>query len=97
MIRLPPRYTRTDTLFTYTTLFRYIKNNILEPKERTAVSICPSPNLVYFSGRFTLEQMIKHIYGKVNLLDDIERPNLFINELKLYVEYLNKEIGREHV
>ncbi len=73
----------------------YIKNNILEPKERTAVAICPGPNLAYFSGRFTLEQMIKHIYGKVNLLNDIERPNLFINELKLYVEYLNKEIDMQ--
>src|SRR5690554_817582 len=73
----------------------YIKNDILEPKERTAVAICPGPNLAYFSGRFTLEQMIKHIYGKVNLLNEIERPNLFINELKLYVEYLNKEIDMQ--
>lgn len=73
----------------------YIKNNILEPKERTAVAICPGPNLAYFSGKFTLEQMIKHIYGKVNLLNEIERPNLFINELKLYVEYLNKEIDMQ--
>ena len=28
MIRRPPRYTRTDTLFPYTTLFRSIQNNI---------------------------------------------------------------------
>jgi hypothetical protein len=73
----------------------YIKNNILEPKERTAVSICPGPNLAYFSGSYTLEQMIKHIYGKVNLLNEIDRPNLFINELKLYIEYLDKEVSQQ--
>lgn len=73
----------------------YIKNDILEPKERTAVAICPGPNLAYFSGRFTLEQMVKHIYGKVNLLNENDRPNLFINELNLYVEYLNKEISMQ--
>lgn len=73
----------------------YIKNDILEPKERTAVAICPGPNLAYFSGSFTLEQMVKHIYGKVNLLNETNRPNLFINELKLYIEYLSKEISQQ--
>lgn len=73
----------------------YIKNDILEPKERTAVAICPGPNLAYFSGSFTLEQMIRHIYGKVNLLNGDDRPNLFINELKLYIEYLDKEISQQ--
>ena len=72
----------------------YIKNDILEPKERTAVAICPGPNLAYFSGSFSLEQMIKHIYGKVNLLNGVDRPNLFINELKLYIEHLNKEVSQ---
>jgi len=72
----------------------YIKNNILESKERTAVAICPGPNLAYFSGSFTLEQMTKHIYGKINLLNGTDRPNLFLNELKLYIEYLDKEISQ---
>src|SRR3546814_10849598 len=31
MIRLPPRSTRTDTLFPYTTLFRSVKGRIFPP------------------------------------------------------------------
>src|SRR5690606_2725254 len=46
----------------------YIKNEILKPKENNAVAICPGPNIAYFSGEFSLEEMVKHIYGKINLL-----------------------------
>src|SRR3546814_17393954 len=34
MVRRPPRYTRTDTLFPYTTLFRSLKNRSLGEPER---------------------------------------------------------------
>ncbi|WP_421943198.1 hypothetical protein [Pedobacter sp.] len=69
----------------------YIKYNLLKPKESKAVSICPGPNLAYFSKKYTLKEMIDNIYGRINLLDGINRPNLFTKELKLYIEYLNKE------
>lgn len=72
----------------------YLKNNILKPKESQATVICPGPNIAYFSGKFSLDEMVSHIYGKLNLLNDTERPNLFINELNLYVEYLKKDISR---
>jgi hypothetical protein len=36
--------------------------------------------------------MVDHIYGRVNLLKDSNRPHVFINELKLYVNYLKKDI-----
>jgi hypothetical protein len=36
--------------------------------------------------------MVKHIYGNTNILSDNQRPNMFINELKMYVDYLKKEI-----
>ena len=71
----------------------YLKNHMLKPKESTAVSICPGPNLAYFSGRYTLVEMINHIYGRVNLLADVNRPNLFINELHLYLDYLKKDMA----
>ncbi|MFD1628283.1 hypothetical protein [Pseudopedobacter beijingensis] len=71
----------------------YIKNGMLKPKESTAVAICPGPNIAYFSGEFTLEEMIGHIYGKIDLLKGKERSNVFINELRLYLEYLKKDIG----
>ena len=73
----------------------YLKNNILKPKENKATIICPGPNIAYFSGTFTLDEMVNHIYGKLNLLNDTNRPNLFINELNLYVDYLNNEIGNQ--
>ncbi|WP_432708634.1 hypothetical protein [Pedobacter sp.] len=71
----------------------YLKNHMLKPKESEAVSICPGPNLAYFSGKYTLPEMINHIYGRVNLLAEVNRPNLFINELNLYLDYLKKDMA----
>ncbi len=70
-----------------------IKNNIPVPHNLTAVSVCPGPNLAYFSGQHTLREMIDHIYGRANILNDIDRPSMFVNELKLYVDYLKKEVA----
>jgi hypothetical protein len=70
----------------------YAKNNMLSPKENKAVAICPGPNIAFFKGPYSLEQMVNHIYGKINLLEGVKRPHLFINELKLYIEYLRKDI-----
>lgn len=70
----------------------YLKNHMLEPKERDAVSICPGPNLAYFSGQYSLKEMIDHIYGRIDLLKHATRPNLFVNELRLYLDYLKKDM-----
>ena len=70
----------------------YQKNNMLQAKENKAVAICPGPNTAYFSGIFSLDELVKHIYGKFNLLSGIERPNMFINELNLYIDYLKKDV-----
>lgn len=70
----------------------FIKNNILKPRESRAVTICPGPNTSYFSKIYSLENMVKHIYGKMNLLEGVERPHVFVNELSLYVSYLKKDI-----
>jgi hypothetical protein len=60
-----------------------------------AVSICPGPNLAYFSGRFSLKNMISHIYGKENLLNKaINRPHVFVNEIELNIKYLKGQIAR---
>lgn len=72
-----------------------LKNNLMKPKESKAVAICPGPNLAYFSGKFSLDEMVSHIYGKLNLLNDPNRSNLFINELNLYVDYLKKDISKQ--
>lgn len=70
----------------------YQKLGILKPKESKAVAICPGPNLAYFSKIYSLEEMVGHIYGKVDLLEKVKRPNFFIKELELYINYLNTEI-----
>jgi hypothetical protein len=63
-----------------------------EPKRNlNAVTICPGPNLAYFKGVFSLKEMVGHIYGKIRIQLDYERPHVFVKELQLYVDYLKKE------
>lgn len=66
----------------------YIKYGILKKKEREAVAICPGPNTAYFNKTYSLSEMVDHIYGRHNLLVNVNRPHLFIKELQLYTEYL---------
>ncbi len=70
----------------------YLANNVETDSPRTGVSICPGPNIVYFKSVVSLKEMVDHIYGKINLLKDIKRPNLFLKELGMYVEYLEKHL-----
>ena len=70
----------------------YIKNSMLKPRETHAVTICPGPNTAYFKSIYSLEEMAKHIYGKINLIENIKRPNMFLKELGIYVSYLQKDI-----
>ena len=70
----------------------YIKYDMLKPRENKAVAICPGPNLAYFSRSYSLEEMVKHIYGKTNLLEKIRRPHMFVKELDLYIEYLQRDL-----
>ncbi|MBK9636509.1 MAG: hypothetical protein IPO63_01310 [Bacteroidetes bacterium] len=60
----------------------------------TAVTICPGPNLAYFSGSFSLKQMVDHIYGRTQLLNETFRPHVFINELELYISYIKREFEK---
>jgi hypothetical protein len=60
-----------------------------------AVAVCPGPNLAYFSKIASLEEMVGHIYGRLQLLTDPQRPNMFINELRLYIDYLKDEIQKK--
>ncbi|MFZ4058363.1 MAG: hypothetical protein ACOYKE_09495 [Ferruginibacter sp.] len=71
----------------------YLTNHLPAPHQLNAVTICPGPNLAYFSNTFSLRSMIDHIYGRKDILNPLPRPNFFINELNLYVDYLKKEIN----
>jgi len=68
-------------------------NNLDTNKEGKGVSICPGPNLAYFSKIMKLEEMIDHIYGRSNHLKQNDRPNMFINEIKIYINYLKNKIN----
>jgi hypothetical protein len=71
-----------------------LKNGLEPSHGLSAVSICPGPNLAYFSRVSSLREMVAHIYGRANVLNGLARPHMFVNELMLYVEYLEREIAR---
>lgn len=54
-----------------------------------AVAICPGPNLAWFTGVYSLDEMVDNIYGRRRLQNSVRRPHVFINELKLYINYYN--------
>lgn len=68
-----------------------LKNGIPERHGLEAVTICPGPNLAYFSSVFSLREMVDHIYGRANILNLRPRKHMFLNELKMYIDYLRDE------
>jgi len=67
-------------------------NNNIDTKEKHSVSVCPGPNMAYFSKLMNLKEITDHIYSRSNLLSRNDRPNMFIKELKLYLDYLKTKI-----
>lgn len=70
----------------------YLKYNIQKSKEQTAVSICPGPNLVWFKKQYSLREMIDHIYGRISVFENDNRPFVMINELNLYIDHIQKYV-----
>ncbi|AZA76602.1 hypothetical protein EG347_03245 [Chryseobacterium sp. G0186] len=70
----------------------YMEQDIEIKGEKQGVVICPGPNIAFFDKEVSLSEMVQHIYGNSNILSGNQRPNMFINELKMYVDYLKKEI-----
>jgi hypothetical protein len=71
----------------------YLENEIPIKGQQQGVVICPGPNLAYFDKEVSLSQMVDHIYGKASVLSEAYRPNMFVKELKMYVEYLKNDIA----
>lgn len=71
-----------------------IRHQIGNPAQKRFSAVCPGPNLAYFSKISTLEEMVDHIYGRGNVLNDSYRPHMFVKELKMYVEYFIKESAK---
>ncbi|MFI1744543.1 hypothetical protein [Thalassobellus sediminis] len=58
----------------------------------TGVSICPGPNMAYYSKLMSLKNMTDHIYGRDNMISRTDRPNIFIKELYIYIDYLKNKL-----
>ncbi|MFY7814447.1 MAG: hypothetical protein ACOVRK_04570, partial [Chryseobacterium taeanense] len=71
----------------------YIENGIEIKGEKQGVVVCPGPNLAYFDKQISLSEMVKHIYGKTNVISHKARPNMFINEMKMYIDHLKNDIS----
>lgn len=67
-------------------------NNLDTKVEGEGVSVCPGPNMAYFSKKASLKEMIDHIYGKANIISRTDRPNMFIKELNIYIDYLKDKL-----
>ncbi|GAB3432164.1 hypothetical protein GCM10027516_41480 [Niabella aquatica] len=76
----------------------YMENNIDIKGQAQGVVICPGPNLAYFDKQVSLATMTRHIYGNTNVLTVKNRPHMFINELKMYIDYFRKGVAelQEH-
>jgi len=68
-----------------------VKNGI---DNNATPAICCGPTIVNFSKIATLEEMVDHIYGRLSLLTNPDRPHMFIREIMIYIEYLRKEIEK---
>ena len=70
----------------------YLENDINIKGQEQGVVICPGPNMAYFDKEVSLSQMMQHINGNDSVLSNVDRPNMFIKELKMYVDYLKTDI-----
>lgn len=68
-----------------------VVNNIDTKAEGEGISVCPGPNMAYFSHKMNLNEMVNHIYGKANVISRNDRPNMFVKELNIYIDYLKNK------
>ena len=68
-------------------------NNLETDVEGIGVSICPGPNIAYFSKVMSLTDIVDHIYGRANVIERNDRPNMFIKELNIYIDFLKAKIN----
>jgi len=71
-----------------------INNNLDYTIEGSGVSICPGPNLAYYTKEISFQQMVDHIYGKKCIDINPNRPNLFLKELTINFNHLKEKINK---
>jgi len=70
-------------------------HHLQSKKDGLGVSVCPGPNIAYFTKTVSLQTMVDHIYGRTNVLERSDRPNMFIKEFKLYLDYFLNKLTEE--
>ncbi|WP_298493242.1 hypothetical protein [uncultured Algibacter sp.] len=60
--------------------------------EGKGVSVCPGPNMAYYSKVMSLKNITDHIYGRDNMITRTDRPNVFIKELSIYIDFLKNKL-----
>lgn len=71
----------------------YLENEMQIKGQAQGVVICPGPNMAYFDKEVSLQEMTQHIYGTGTMLTKSDRPNMFVKELKMYIDYLKNELN----
>ncbi len=71
-----------------------LRKNGIDPEATPA--ICPGPGIVDFSAVVSLRDMVDHIYGRKSLMTNAERPNMFLRELDLYIEWLEDRLQTDN-
>ncbi len=74
-----------------------IAHNMDTKTEGIGVSVCPGPNMAYFSKVMSLKEITDHIYGRMNMISRNDRPNMFMKELDIYLEYLKNKLEESKV
>ncbi|WP_066219348.1 hypothetical protein [Formosa haliotis] len=74
-----------------------LKYNLDTKTEGTGVSVCPGPNMAYFSRILSLKEMTSHIYGEIKNIVSPNRPNMFVKELTIYVDYITNKFNETPV
>ncbi|WP_405604805.1 hypothetical protein [Polaribacter sp. Asnod1-A03] len=69
-----------------------ILNNVSTKKTGDGVSVCPGPNMAYYDKIMSLKGITDHIYGRKNMISRLDRPNVFIKELSLYITHLQDKV-----
>jgi len=69
-----------------------LKYNLNTKVEGQGVSICPGPNMAYYSEVMSLKNITDHIYGRDNMISRTDRPNFFIKELHIYIDFLKNKL-----
>ncbi len=87
------KITEKTCLCTGLVITAYKAYDLVTRPDGEGVAVCPGPNLAYFSKISSLQDMVGHIYGKTNILNDTYRPNMFVKELGMYIDYFQNELS----